>query len=145
MKTYADTSALMSLFLGDKHAPASAAAFNLSRSVVWTPWQKVEFGNALRALVNRRLLTLAQLADIEKAVRACVESGILRPVPLPAYQLWNEAETLSRLHTPTLGVRTLDLLHVAAARVLRCRDFIGFDNRQSALVKACGLRLVTGA
>ncbi len=142
MKTYADTSAVMSLFLGDRHASEARAAFSQAGTVVWTPWQKVEFGNALRALVCRQTISLKELGGVENAMRQAIEAGLLLPVPLPAYQLWQEAEKLSLLYTPSLGVRTLDLLHVAAARVLRCREFITCDDRQGLLVAKAGLHLV---
>jgi hypothetical protein len=68
-------------------------------------------------------------------------SGDMRPMPLPAYVLWQEAERISRAHTPAIGVRTLDLLHVAAARVLKATRFCTFDTRQHALVRAAGLQI----
>ncbi|MDO8539946.1 MAG: hypothetical protein Q7S40_05845 [Opitutaceae bacterium] len=39
-----------------------------------------------------------------------------------------------------LGVRALDLLHVAAAITIRATRFLTCDGRQLALAKAAGLR-----
>jgi len=49
---------------------------------------------------------------------------------------------LSTRHTPTLGTRTLDLLHVAAALELGCTDFLSFDNRQRQAAQAEGLNVL---
>lgn len=139
MSAYADTSFLISWHTADARFPAVSALLKTGEAVVWTPWQQVEFNNAMRMLVFRKLATLQDLAWIMGSVQAAVEAGDLVAAPLPAYSLWEEAERLSRTHTPSLGVRTLDLLHVSAACILRSRRFLTFDLRQHALAKAAGL------
>lgn len=52
-----------------------------------------------------------------------------------------EAERLSALHSETLGTRSLDILHVAAALVLGLPEFLTFDQRQLALARAAGMRV----
>ena len=54
----------------------------------------------------------------------------------------NRAAELSRHHTPKLGTRTLDVLHVACALELKLRHFLTFDERQQRLAVAVGLKLV---
>jgi len=44
--------------------------------------------------------------------------------------------------TAMTGVRTLDLLHVAQARVLGRTQFLSFDKRQRALGLAVGLTVI---
>jgi hypothetical protein len=136
---YADTSFLISWHTADARFPAVAALRQSGESVVWTPWQQVEFNNAMRLLLFRKLATRQDLTVIMGSIQAAVEAGDLVATPLPAYSLWEEADRLSRAHTPSLGVRTLDLLHVAAARTLRLRRFLTFDLRQHALAQAAGL------
>jgi predicted nucleic acid-binding protein len=46
------------------------------------------------------------------------------------------------MHTPSLGCRTLDVLHVASALELAKTGFLTFDTRQRKLARAAGLRLV---
>lgn len=48
----------------------------------------------------------------------------------------------SRTHTPVLGCRTLDVLHVATAIELGLRDFVTFDTRQTRLAAAVGVKPV---
>jgi len=54
--------------------------------------------------------------------------------------LW--AAELSQKHTPNLGTRTLDVLHVASAQALACRVFVTYDDRQAKLARAARLRLL---
>ncbi|MBN1673612.1 MAG: type II toxin-antitoxin system VapC family toxin [Kiritimatiellae bacterium] len=48
---------------------------------------------------------------------------------------------LSR-HTPTVGCRTMDILHVACALQLAPARFVSFDERQRALAKHAALTVV---
>ena len=43
------------------------------------------------------------------------------------------------INCSTLGCRTLDIIHVAAALVLGAKEFVTFDARQGALAKKVGL------
>jgi hypothetical protein len=45
-------------------------------------------------------------------------------------------------HTAKLFTRSLDLLHVAAAHAASCRVFVSADDRQLAVAKATGLKVV---
>jgi len=78
------------------------------------------------------------LADIESDLKA----GHLHMADL----LWRKglelAADLSRQHTPKLGTRTLDVLHVASALMLGCKSFVTYDERQAALAKVVRLRLI---
>jgi len=54
----------------------------------------------------------------------------------------NRAAELSQRHTPKLGTRSLDVLHVACALELKLRHFLTFDRRQQQLATAAGLKAV---
>ena len=56
--------------------------------------------------------------------------------------MWNLTEALSDQHTPTLGTRMLDVLHVAIALLLKPEAFYSFDERQRRLAQANGLRVL---
>ena len=61
--------------------------------------------------------------------------------------LWHhvlvDAQTYATNHTPTIGCRTLDVLHVAAAKLIGTTEFCTFDTRQFTLVGQIGLVAVT--
>ncbi len=139
MRAYLDTSVLLSLHLRDVHFAQAVGIMRKERGVAWTPWQKVEFGNALRALIARGTLVQGDVRRVEQSVRASIVGGDMVPLPLPAYALWEASERLSCAHTAKIGVRTLDLLHVAAACVVKAKRFYTFDQRQHLLAKAAGL------
>jgi hypothetical protein len=67
---------------------------------------------------------------------------LLRP-DLNWFDVYREAEALSRALTTSLGTRSLDLLHVACALLLDADGFITFDGRQAALGAKAGLNIVT--
>jgi hypothetical protein len=52
---------------------------------------------------------------------------------------FRRAARLSERHSATTGTRSLDILHVAAAKSLHAVEFISFDGRQRALASATGL------
>jgi hypothetical protein len=68
-------------------------------------------------------------------------SGLLVAKPDLWGKLVREAESLAEHHTPALGTRSLDILHVAAALVLGATEFCTFDTRQAKLAKAAGLHV----
>jgi hypothetical protein len=45
-------------------------------------------------------------------------------------------------YTPTIGCRSLDILHCAAAKIVGATDFVSTDVRQKALATAIGLKLI---
>ncbi len=73
------------------------------------------------------------------AIEADLEAGNLIETPLAWVEVLDRAERLSAAHTPPLGVRTLDLMHIAAAGSLRAKRFLTCDARQLALARAAGL------
>ena len=52
-------------------------------------------------------------------------------------------KTYALNHTPTIGCRTLDVLHVAAAKLTGTTEFCTFDTRQFTLAGQIGLAAVT--
>jgi predicted nucleic acid-binding protein len=59
-----------------------------------------------------------------------------RPVPPDAYE---RAQLLSRRYTRQIGVRGMDVIHVAIALEVNAETFLTFDKNQAALAKRAGL------
>jgi len=78
------------------------------------------------------------LADLEEDLA----DGRLSLVDLLWRKALDRSAELSRKHTPKIGTRTLDVLHVASAKSLRCRTFVTYDDRQAELARAVGLRVL---
>jgi predicted nucleic acid-binding protein len=64
--------------------------------------------------------------------------GVWASVDLPE-TTWEASIDLALRYGPTLGVRTLDSLHIACALALSAQKFWTFDERQAKLAEAVGL------
>ena len=74
-------------------------------------------------------------------VEADIASGFLVLTPVASDELHKKARQLSDRHTPTLGARSLDLLHIATALVLEAKEFFSFDDRQRKAAASEGLKV----
>jgi predicted nucleic acid-binding protein len=142
MKVYADTGCLCSLYAPDAHTAAAAAHMAKMKHAVPITWlHQLELRNALRLRVFRREITAVQKEASLNLFLADLASGVLAGAsPLEA-DVAREAERLSASFAERLGVRSLDILHVAGALVLGAEEFWTCDTRQAALARASGLRL----
>jgi predicted nucleic acid-binding protein len=103
-----------------------------------TPLQRAEFANAAFLHVFWKKITAREAEKAISALNAFIGSGLLRTADLPA-ESYDRSIDLARRHGPTLGVRTLDSLHVACALELGAEKFWTFDERQARLAQAVGL------
>src|SRR5205814_5271302 len=98
-----------------------------------------ELRNSLALGVFRQHLTTPQAVaawnDIERDLRA----GRLFPRSVNWVPVFRTAAQWALRHTPGVGSRSLDILHVAAARKLAAGEFFSFDGRQRALALLLGL------
>jgi len=78
---------------------------------------------------------------VDTSVQDDLKAGVLVAKADAWDKLIPEAETLATNQTPTLGTRTLDVLHVADARVAGATDFCTFDGKQAKLAQAIGLQV----
>lgn len=140
MIAYADTGFLISLYREDDHSAAASALMQSKPVFLLTPFIEAEFTNALQLAVFRKRSTIAEIRMIYESFAQHQASGVFRAVPLSS-EVWETAVSLSRRHTAKLGVRTLDVIHVAAALVLMPEVFFSFDDRQRKLAHAAGLRI----
>jgi len=143
MSHYADSSFLASCYLTDANTPrAKAYLFGASVSLDLTALQSLEVQNAFRLGVFRGLFS----ASDAKLARANFELDLQRGRLVRKTVRWplvfRIALHLSQGHSASVGTRSLDVLHVAAARSLRAKAFVSFDDRQWNLAAAIGLRVV---
>jgi hypothetical protein len=125
----------------DAHSKIAAAlAARYQPLFLLTPLLEAEFANAIELGVFFRRHSTREAQALRERFRAHIGSGLFltRELSVEAYEL---ARSLSRRHTAKLGTRSLDVLHVASALILRPDSFLSFDVRQRKLARAEGLRV----
>src|ERR1017187_1181538 len=130
MVAFADTGFIASLYLEETTSKAADAALGGRRGPLpLTPLVALELRNAFNRAVQRGRITLTQRDAIWQDVEADIAGGFLVPTPVPSGPLHDKARQLNHRHLPLRGSRSLDLLHVAPARVLESKLFFSFDDR----------------
>jgi len=104
-----------------------------------TQWQALEVKNAILLKTFRAEVTVADMGRSIAAFEQDIATGRWQRPAYTAATVEQKADELSAGHSATLGCRTLDIIHVAAALVLGAKEFVTFDTRQGALAKQAGL------
>ena len=130
----ADTSFLVSIYLPDAHSPAAWAVMKSRPCLYLTPLHEMEFVNAIELAVFRKLISRTEakavLRDFEQD-----RDSVFALTQLPP-ETYGRAEQLARRHSSVIGTRSLDILQVAAALILKPDAFFTFDERQQRLARA---------
>jgi predicted nucleic acid-binding protein len=138
---YLDTSALIKLYLRE---PDSAAvnAIVVGQDEPLPIWflHGLELRNAFSIKVFRKELTAAEADGLTELFEARRRSGIYVAPRLEVDELAAAAMAFTA-HTRRLGCGSLDILHVAAAKLLAAPRFVTCDERQRQLAVAVGLNV----
>ena len=140
--TYLDTGCFVKLYYPE---PDSAKVVGLiqGKPLCHTPLHELEFVNALQLKVFFSSATAAQVMAARALVEADLKAGVLVSPSGEWKDILAAAVKLAEQHTGTIGCRSLDIVHCAAAKVLAASEFISTDSRQKKLAAAMGLNLVT--
>jgi hypothetical protein len=142
MVALADTGFIASLYLKETTSAPARAAIQAEAAVLpLTPLAALELRNAFNRAVQRRRITAAERDALWRDVEADIAGGFLVPTPVASGQLHEKARQLSDRYTPTLGTRSLDLLHIATALLLGAKVFFSFDDRQRKAAAGEGLKV----
>lgn len=140
---YADSSFIVSLYLRDANSAAARQAMKeYPAGIALSRIAGLEVKNAFRLALYRQWIQAIQEARVQSLFDEDSDGGFLRSVPFATDEIFSEAERLSRSHSKHFGSRSLDVLHVACARVIELQDFASFDARQRELAESVGLRVV---
>lgn len=139
---YADTGFLCSLYAPDDHTAKAAGIMKRQQEPLAFIWlHQLEFRNALRLRVFRKEITAKQRDASLNLLLTDLAGGLFEHASPGVSEVMTEAERLSALYSEKIGMRSLDILHVAAALVIAAPRFLTFDKRQAALAKAAGLKV----
>jgi len=135
---YPDSSFLVSSYTADSHSSQADIQMALSPTLLITPFVRAEFCAAIyQQIFHKRALSLQVDQVWLDFERDCADGGLSR-IEFPLLAL-DRCTDLAKLYGPTLGLRTLDTLHVACALELSAQKFWTFDDRQAKLAEAVGL------
>ncbi len=142
MNHYADSSFLVSCYVSDANTPrAKAYLLQTGEPLVFTALHALEVRNAFRLGVFRGLFTAAEASAARANLEADLRSGRLVKKSVNWPVVLRIAARFSERHSATVGTRSLDILHVAAAKALRAVEFVSFDGRQRTLAATVGLKV----
>ena len=143
MSLYYDSGVLVKLYVREESSD-TVARFLATRGepVIVNNLHELETGNALRLKRFRDEIDDRQLAASMSMLEADLASGRLIRAQVDWPSVCAEAERLSVAMTAGIGVRTIDLLHVAAAHHQAASGLVSLDRRQCAAARASGLEVV---
>jgi predicted nucleic acid-binding protein len=142
MTAYVDSSVLVALYVPERFSAAARKAVEALSQVPFTHLHELEVGNAIALLAGRSALDAAERDAVLGQVREDLEAQRLLQTHLDWDATFAKACEVSTRYSARSLARSLDVLHVAAAHVLGTRTLISADDRQLAVAKASGLRVV---
>jgi len=129
--TYVDPSALLTLYLHQQESKMmNSWRSRADGPIAVTHHGRVEITNGICLAAFRKAITAAAMRDALESLDEDFDSGACVQADLLWRATLKRAGELSRRHTPTLGCRSLDVLHVACALELGFKNFLTSDRRQ---------------
>lgn len=151
MKCYADTSFIVQLLLRDFATGEAKDCYRAlgTPPLIYLSLHALEVTNALRLRIfatataesRVRAATRRETLAGQRRLKHMLRIGHLLPTASDMDDAFVEAASLSELHTETTGARSLDTLHVAAARLLHADRFLTCDQRRAKLAGRAGLKV----
>ena len=148
MNCFPDTSFLCALYRSQTNS-ARADAFMAARTgpVRVSGLLLLEFRQSLRFQVwlqtkdKTKGFTKHEAHQMKMDLASDLETGVFEIAQVEWALVHQMAEELSERHTQKNGHRFADLLHVATARHLGASEFLTFDENQTKLAKAEGMKV----
>ncbi len=143
MKQYCDTSVLASLYLEDARTTKIVQWIEqeVSLPIPLSPLAELELLGAIQQQLFRKQITFQQALKCQHDIQDDIKSAFYTRCSFQGEE-HAEALKLLKVHTSTIGSRTLDTLHVACALLLSVKQFVTCDIRQKLLAKAVGLKTI---
>lgn len=132
MTTYVDTTALVKLYVAEADSP-DALRYLRADPVLVTCWLTV-------VEVRRTLARALSGADLQRSLRASEVDLDAMALINPDERIWRAAADIAM----ETGVRSLDAVHLASARMLEISDltFCTFDLRLGQAARHLGFRVL---
>jgi predicted nucleic acid-binding protein len=142
MLTYFDTSVLIKSYVMEPRSEEAIEAINqVGTGFPISHMSTLELTNALQLKVFRAEISGKAASRYLKAFESDIESGYMYYPPHAIESIFQRARKLAVNFTNSLGCRSLDIVHVAAALEFGCDTFITFDQKQKKLAALAGLKI----
>ena len=135
-----DSSFLASLYAQEIHSSEARRRVAQKLKAWITPLNRAELAHAFQYQVFRSRITATQARLAWSQFEQDCARQVWILVDLPD-STWETCIEIAKKYGPTLGIRTLDSLHVACALELKAEKFWTFDERQAKLAEAVGLNV----
>lgn len=143
MNSYYDTGVLLKLYTAEPESECVQNFVQLREDRIWvTDLHVAECISALRLKAFRKECREDAASAAIELIKTDLRSGVLQVVEVDWSHTWQECRLLSDQFASQTGARTLDSLHVAAARLLGAKEFLTSDDRQAKLARAIGLKVL---
>ena len=143
MSLYYDSGVLVKLYVREEFSDAVARFLAERReAVVINDLHEIEMRNALRLKQFREEIDNEQLTASMAMLSSDLAARRLIPTAVDWQSVFAEAERLSAAATTDTGVRTIDLLHVAAALNQGASGLVSLDHRQRAAARFASLGVI---
>jgi hypothetical protein len=133
---------LVAVYVPERFSPAARRAVRAASQVPFTPLHGLEVLNAFELLVGRDAMTRDECRAVQDQLQDDLASHRLVRLTLDFDQVFTNASELSRACPAKTLTRSLDLFHVAASHLAMCTTFVSADDRQLAVAKATGLKVI---
>jgi hypothetical protein len=129
------------MYIKDVNSPAALGYLKQNKSALYTSTlTELEFFNAAERRLGRKQLIRSEVDQAYASFESDVGNGVLRVIEVePA--VWIETRRLILRHTASVGCRTADIIHLAAAVVMQADKILTFDLRQRALASRLKLKI----
>ncbi len=141
MRAYADSSFIVALYL-PQQSSTKAIAFmqRYGQPLPFTPWHRLEVRNAIRLAAFQKVVDAAQAkTQLRQLDTDLQDEALLMHTPIDWTDVLREAEKLGAAHTLSIGCRSADLFHVAAASEAGYDTFLTLDDKQAIMANAAAL------
>jgi predicted nucleic acid-binding protein len=139
LTVYADSSFIVSLYVEDVHSAEAEERMKENSRVWFTPLLAAECSHAIAKQVFYRKISQAEADTVFDTLKRDRADGLWLETAMPE-NAFEVCADLGRRYAPKFGMRTLDTLHVACAMEFKAGRFWTFDERQTKLAKAQGMK-----
>ena len=144
MKLYIDSSVLVKLYYPEPESKVfSEWIKNQKQTILFTQFHELEITNAFALKVFRNEISEKSFNDLQSIIVKDKASGVLNVVNPDWSDVLLMSLKISKRMSPTVGSRSLDIIHVASADILDCDTFLTNDKRQLDAAGRIGLNTMS--